>query len=498
MICLTSQTIRKMFAQLIANSSSSQTLSDYISDNSSLIYEFVGSSIEVQRQQKDMFEEFVLLGSRVQILDSMDFSRSQNRAFIAILFDYAERVNASAVLLQLYQIIQKHNLDVGSRLKASILYLYNVPNNQVYIDRFDDICSKLQTAIDEEEDNDSKAIATFLNYYSSIIYNTAPHVQFAQELQSKALASCSIYPFLQKDVITASISLDVNQTDFVYSTIQATIDRLLGKQRRLMAINDVGFIIESNTNYAQLLSNCPRRFNSIRDIAISQLQEIQNSDEVFRSLGRGVAILEQEEQLFSYMKSYGLMHKAKLLAAFSHFPFNEIKDNNIDIYDWSCGQGLASIVLLEYLMDNNIVLKTNRVTLIEPSEIALKRASLHVKHFDSEVTVRTILKDMDSLEIADVSSIDGSAQVHLFSNILDVETYSMQHLIEIIKQGFKGNNYMFCVSPYINDVKTARLDSFVNSFSEMPQFNMIFQDIASRGEWTNNWTKLIKTFKVTL
>ena len=126
MICLTSQTIRKMFAQLIANSSSSQTLSDYISDNSSLIYEFVGSNIEVQRQQKDMFEEFVLLGSRVQILDSMDFSRSQNRAFIAILFDYAERVNASAVLLQLYQIIQKHNLDVGSRLKASILYLYNV------------------------------------------------------------------------------------------------------------------------------------------------------------------------------------------------------------------------------------------------------------------------------------------------------------------------------------------------------------------------------------
>ncbi len=480
-----------MFAQLIANSSSSQTLSDYISDNSSLIYEFVGSSIEVQRQQKDMFEEFVLLGSRVQILDSMDFSRSQNRAFIAILFDYAERVNASAVLLQLYQIIQKHNLDVGSRLKASILYLYNVPNNQVYIDRFDDICSKLQTAIDEEEDNDSKAIATFLNYYSSIIYNTAPHVQFAQELQSKALASCSIYPFLQKDVITASISLDVNQTDFVY-------DRLLGKQRRLIAINDVGFIIESNTHYAQILSNCPRRFNSIRDIAISQLQEIQNSDEVFRSLGRGVAILEQEEQLFSYMKSYGLMHKAKLLAAFSNFPFNEIRDNNIEIYDWSCGQGLASIVLLEYLMDNNIVLKINRVTLIEPSEIALKRASLHVKHFDSEVRIRTILKDMDSLEIADVSGIDGSVKLHLFSNILDVEAYSMQHLIDTIKQGVRGNNYMVCVSPYISDIKTARFDSFVNGFSTMSQFDMIFQDIASRGEWTNNWTKLIKTFKVVL
>ena len=487
-----------MFEQLIVNSSDAQSLGNFISSNQLLIDEFINSSIENQRRQENLFQQFVLLNSRVQIMDSLDFTKSTNRAFIAILFDYAERVNAVAAAVQLYQIIQRHSLGIGSRLEASMLYLYNVPNNQVYVDRFDEICSKLQTAINEEDDNDNRAIATFLNYYSSVVYNTSPHAHFAQDIISKVNASVDTYPFLQKEDITESLSLDINQAEIVYLSIQTTIDRLLGKQRRLIAINDVGFIIESNTHYAQLLSNCPRRFNSIRDIAISQLQEIQNSDEVFRSLGRGVAILEQEEQLFSYMKSYGLMHKAKLLAAFSHFPFNEIKDNNIDIYDWSCGQGLASIVLLEYLMDNNIVLKTNRVTLIEPSEIALKRASLHVKHFDSEVTVRTILKDMDSLEIADVSSREGSAQIHLFSNILDVEAYSMQHLIEIIKQGFKGNNYMFCVSPYINDVKTARLDSFVNSFSEMPQFKMIFQDIASRGEWTNNWTKLIKTFKVVL
>lgn len=487
-----------MFEQLIVNSSDAQSLGNYISSNQLLIDEFVNSSIESQRQQENLFQQFVLLNSRVQIMDLLDFTKSSNRAFIAILFDYAERVNAVAAAVQLYQIIQRHNLGIGSRLEAAMLYLYNIPNNQVYVDRFDEICSKLQTAINEEDDDDSRAIATFLNYYSSVVYNTSPHTHFAHDIISKVNASVNTYPFLQKEDITESLSLDINQAEMVYLSIQTTIDRLLGKQRRLIAINDVGFIIESNTHYAQILSNCPRRFNSIRDIAISQLQEIQNSDEVFRSLGRGVAILEQEEQLFSYMKSYGLMHKAKLLSAFSNFPFNEIRDKNIEIYDWSCGQGLASIVLLEYLMDNNIVLKTNRVTLIEPSEIALKRASLHVKHFDSEVRIRTILKDMDSLEIADVSGIDGSVKLHLFSNILDVEAYSMQHLIDTIKQGVRGNNYMVCVSPYISDIKTARFDSFVNGFSTMSQFDMIFQDIASRGEWTNNWTKLIKTFKVVL
>ena len=487
-----------MFEQLIVNSSNAQSLGNFIGRNQLLIDDFINSSIENQRQQENLFQQFVLLNSRVQIMDSLDFTKSTNRAFIAILFDYAERVNAVAAAVQLYQIIQRHNLGIGSRLEATMLYLYNIPNNQVYVDRFEEICLKLQTAINEEDDNDSRAIATVLNYYSSVVYNTSPHTHFAQDIISKVNASVNTYPFLHKEDITESLSLDINQTEMVYLSIQTTIDRLLGKQRRLIAINDVGFIIESNTHYAQILSNCPRRFNSIRDIAISQLQEIQNSDEVFRSLGRGVAILEQEEQLFSYMKSYGLMHKAKLLSAFSNFPFNEIRDKNIEIYDWSCGQGLASIVLLEYLMDNNIVLKTNRVTLIEPSEIALKRASLHVKHFDSEVRIRTILKDMDSLEVADVSGIDGSVKLHLFSNILDVEAYSMQHLIDTIKQGVRGNNYMVCVSPYISDIKTARFDSFFNGFSTMSQFDMIFQDIASRGEWTNNWTKLIKTFKVVL
>ena len=123
-----------MFEQLIANSSNAQSLGDFISSNQLLIGEFVNSSIEAQRRQEDLFQQFVLLNSRVQIMNALDFTKSTNRAFIAFLFDYAERVNAVAAAVQLYQIIQKHNLGVGSRLEATMLYLYNVPNNQVYVD----------------------------------------------------------------------------------------------------------------------------------------------------------------------------------------------------------------------------------------------------------------------------------------------------------------------------------------------------------------------------
>jgi len=487
-----------MFSQLIANSNTAQSLSTFISNNSLLIDEFVNSGIENQRQQLHLFEEFVLLGSRVQILDSLDFSISQNRAFIAILFDYAERVNASAAILQLYQIINRHSLDVGSRLKASMLYLFNIPNNQVLVNRFDEICTQLLTAVEEEDDDDSKAIATFLNYYSSVVYNTAPHVQFARELQAKAQSSGVAYPFLQNDVVMNSLSLDIRQVEIVYTTIQATIDRLLGKQIRLSVSSETDFIIESDSDYSQLLARTSKSFDRIRQISVSQLTDFPNKDEIFHSLGRGVSILQQEEQLYSYMNSYGSMHKAKLVSAFSHFPFEEIKESDIEIYDWSCGQGMASMVLLEYLRDHTIQLAINRITLIEPSEIALKRASLHVKHIDSEVKIKTILKDMDSLSTNDVRSNNECIKLHLFSNILDVEAFSMQYLIDLIKRSFGGLNYFVCVSPYINDVKTARIDSFVTNFRQNDSFRLIHQDLAVRGEWTNNWTKLIKVFSVTL
>lgn len=483
-----------MFTQLIANSSNAQSLENFINNNQLLINDFTCLNIEEQRKQTNLFEQFVLLGSRVQLLNALDFSNSRNRAFIAFLFDFAERVNTSAVVVQLYQIIRKHNLNIGARLEAAMLYLYNIPNNQVYVERFDDICLKLQTAINEEDDDDNKAIATFLNYYSSVALNTAPHLQFTQEILLKVSQSVDKYPFLKKPPIADSLLLDINNVEHLYSTIQAAIDILLGKSKRQPAFNKVDFIIESNTDYAQILSTTPKSFERIRKISVSQLASLQNKDEIFHSLGRGVSILEQEEQLYSYLNSYGLMHREKLISAYSHFPFENINENNIEIYDWSCGQGIASVVLLEYLNENNIGLTIDQITLIEPSEIALKRASLHVKHFSPEIKIRTILKDIDSLINRDISCANDSVKLHLFSNILDVEFYSMQHLIDLVKQTFKRLNYFVCVSPYINDIKTARFDSFINAFEKNVQYKILHQDSAIRGEWKNNWTKHVKIF----
>ena len=74
------------------------------------------------------------------------------------------------------------------------------------------------------------------------------------------------------------------------------------------------------------------------------------------------------------------MHHKKLVTSLKYLP-KHIFNKNPHCIDWGCGQGMASMTLLEYLNDNKISQSISQITLIEPSQIALKRASLHVSKF---------------------------------------------------------------------------------------------------------------------
>lgn len=193
------------------------------------------------------------------------------------------------------------------------------------------------------------------------------------------------------------------------------------------------------------------------------------------------------------------MHEAKMLSALQKFPFDRLINNHIEIVDWGCGQGLASIVLLEYLRNKNITLSIDKIILIEPSEIALKRAALHVRHFDKQCEKKTVLKDIDSVQFSDIQSNTNAIKIHLFSNILDVDGFSMKNLISLVERTQKGNNYFVCVSPYITDAKTARIDEFVHHFSSKYYTYQNYCEIDNqKGEWKNEWSRVIRVFKVDL
>lgn len=104
-------------------------------------------------------------------------------------------------------------------------------------------------------------------------------------------------------------------------------------------------------------------------------------------LKRGAGLLQSEEALDCYMAAYGEAHKRKALQAFSLFPFDKLRAN-FEIYDWGCGQGIASVCLLQALEEKSLLARVQCVNLIEPSAAALARSASHVKRFDKLLKIR--------------------------------------------------------------------------------------------------------------
>lgn len=511
-----------LFEKLFTVSDSADSLDSFLIAEMQSVNDFYNSEYSNVVASKESIERFILFKS--SIIEQLDYSKSYNKAFISILLDFCERYNFIAATPRIYSVLEKNDINIGHRLQAALLFLYNIDSIPTLVGRFELICQKLQTSIELEEDNDRKALSTFLNYFSIVIRDTQPHVQYALEVKSKIEYSLSnnIFPFLNSEAVFKSLQIDLYNADFAFEQIQVIIDDLLDKTGFVKPVfedDDSVQLIENDTEYSKILNRTPKIFKTIRKISVNKINQIPEKDEVFNSLGRGVAILESESQMYSYMNSFGSSHHAKMLSALEKISFDEIR-SDVEMFDWSCGQGLASIVFYEYLQNNSINLNIKSVTLIEPSNICLKRAALHVQHFDKTCNIRTVCKDIDSLRNNDVKSKQDNLKIHFFSNILDVDDFSITNLFKLIENTQKGLNYFVCVSPYITDTKADRVDSFSRYFSKFDKYELLGEKTtggriddeywncnnkykncmcsshphACNGK--NKWTRVIRVFKI--
>ena len=225
-----------IFQSLLNNADDSGSLDSYIQKNYAQIEAFCSTRVDLQQAELFDFEQFVLL--KTGVIEKLDYSKSYNRGFVYYLLDYCERFCSKSAIVQLYRIIQDNNLNIGSRLEAAMLYLYNVPSNQTIVDRFNDICSKLQTAINEEDDSDKKAIASFLNYYSYVVINTSEQFSSGIFIKYTNAIENDSFPFLKNDVVQDCFTLDYHKPEILYDIVQKKIDELLGRNE--------DFIIQPN------------------------------------------------------------------------------------------------------------------------------------------------------------------------------------------------------------------------------------------------------------
>lgn len=426
------------------------------------LHELYNSGWDVISAQSDRISEFILFKHRQ--IEGLDFTVRENRAFLLMLLDFAERLNLQSSVPHIVRIINRNSelIYLNKRLSAGVSYIYPRPHTSAdVLDKYSAICSGLQDAIETEEDDEIKSAVTFLGYYSAAIDLLSG--EFARELKSRIESSLrtSEYPFLNN--INGLADVDVSDPLEAMTRIQAIIDDIIRKT--LPAPKPVPvdeFIIEEGTQYSIDLQRVPCNFNSIRNLSVRRATG--NS-----IAGRGVQQIQSEDGLFDYFRNYGNMHRAKVRSALDP-PFPRSFDEKLSLIDWGCGQGLASMVFMDKYGTENI----KQIILIEPSERALRRAALHCKKYAPDVPLQTICKEFDDLNAEDIHLVDPEIAVHMFSNVLDMECYDVQHLANVAASLPGSRRYFVCISPYIDDIRTSKIDSFVELMRQtLPDFTII-------------------------
>lgn len=424
-------------------------LSALIAESMPLLYDFCNSGWDIINAERESLRHFILF--KHSLITKLDFHNQDNRAFILICLDLAERLNLQSAVPHLVRIINEHseNIHLNKRLTAGFSYIYPRPHEaDDILGKYQYVCDLLQDAINTEEDNNKKCLVTFLSYYSTAVDLISK--TYADELKNKIDLSLSNneYPFLQD--IQGLKKVDVSNALEAQNQIQTLIDAILNDSSvRPIHVPTDEFIVEEGTQYSNDIQRVPCNFRNIKRLS-------DNRASGNGIPGRGVQQIKTEDELFDYMRNYGNMHQAKVKSALED-PFPQQFNTQISLIDWGCGQGLASMVFMDKYGAEHI----KQIILIEPSEIALKRAALHCKKYAPNVPLQTICKEFDELEQDDIHIVEPETTVHLFSNVLDMEDYSVDHLSDIVKSLPGNQKYFICISPYIDDIRTNKIDTFI-------------------------------------
>lgn len=223
--------------------------------------------------------------------------------------------------------------------------------------------------------------------------------------------------------------------------------------------------------YSDLISKyCPLTIDAVIETAKSLLPSGHKSSPwTHPEVNHGVSLLKSEDGLNCYIAAYGESHKRKVFRAIEDLPLAELREP-IEVVDWGCGQGLASVCLVEKMRERNLIQNLKQITLIEPSTAAINRAKLNVSLAAPEIKLITRqlgLPPTIHLDFDCISEIEFNKPItiHLFSNILDIETINLKKLAELItSNGHK--HYVLCIGPA--NRREDRINAFCRNFQLSP------------------------------
>ncbi len=257
-------------------------------------------------------------------------------------------------------------------------------------------------------------------------------------------------------------------------------------------------IIEETTNYAYKLKYIENlSFDKVRDLAVNFMYELPKplQEELYNALNHGVDILDSEPQMVTYLYAFGNMHQAKLNRAFEQLPDAFLQQPEIRIVDYGCGQAIGTMCYADFLTTRGLSQTIKSVTLIEPSEICLKRAALHVSQFFPNAEIHTVCKSFDDLTDNDLANPDDIPTLHILSNVLDIQEFDLEDFATLIDNNLSNYNQFVCVGPYFNySDKDERMTRFVELLNGNVSYSKFFERRQLNPD--KDWTARIVCFSV--
>lgn len=233
-------------------------------------------------------------------------------------------------------------------------------------------------------------------------------------------------------------------------------------------------------NPNRIIEQATARYKALAETTQSDLKD---------SLSNGRALLKNVNQLDAYLSHYGNMHCKKLLKAYSNIP-EHIFQQSISVIDWGCGQGLASIVLDEFMEKQKSCTGTiTDITLVEPSKLCLRRALGYLEWSLPNALFTAINKKEESVEPEDIC-VQENTVMHIFSNVVDIPEFSGNGIRRYLSSTRSLRHIIIMASPfYPEDGRGKRMDDFSDSLNG---FHSIYSFQKHIGEWNEDFSCQIR------
>ncbi len=205
-------------------------------------------------------------------------------------------------------------------------------------------------------------------------------------------------------------------------------------------------------------------FDDVKGKATERVKEMSESmtKKLKAALEHGLADLTSDDEMDMYLSLYGTIHKEKLQLAFNKIPYKKIlSEDKISVIDYGCGQGIASMVLCDFLQ--SIVGHPYMISdfhLIEPSKVCIKRAIGFLHDFNPDATIvyfNNPCEDIMEMAIRPKSDV----VIHLFSNVIDMPDFPRETVARKLNDMNDHYNIVVCVSPFYQENGRAKyMDEF--------------------------------------